>query len=139
MHPMTHSNDFWSDVIIAAASANETFDEVNIITLRSHFSEMIYDKVFHMFSGAKKSATPQEILEAAIDIVANSGPYRACEQVVLTPTSTTVILDVDVIDETVIFQAMDAIWLATDTLGGGYGKIDVNDGRIMTSQDLINF
>ena len=126
------SNDFWSNVIITAAGDNETFDDVKVVTLRSYWSDMVYDMAYH--AGANHPTR-----QAALNIINTEPAPWLYEHVVIAPDGITVVLDIDTIDDDAIFKSMWALSQAVDQLDGCYGTVNVGNGRQMLETDLIRF
>lgn len=97
--------DFWADVILTAETMDEPFQEVRIVTLRSHFLECVYEQALSAYprvTESELSYIAKEMLEAR--------PITVAEHVTFSPDgSITVVIDRDIIDETATFDAMEMI------------------------------
>lgn len=133
------SNDFWSDVIIAAAGDNETFDDVNIRTLRSQFTDMVAEQAHDILLLADLPPTDDNIRGVMVSLVTTDPPIRLCETVSIGPKGITITMDIPEITDESIFQAMRMLSTAVDGLDGCYGFTKIGVGRDMGLSDLVSF
>lgn len=135
MNQIAQSNDFWSSVVIAAAGTNEAFDEVQVVTLRSIWTDQVCDAVINLIGIVNN---PVDLLEHATRWIESRPPQYLHEQVTISDDGITVVLDVDEVDDDAVFKAMQAISQAMETLDGCHGTAVVGSGRVMTSADFLS-
>jgi hypothetical protein len=133
-HPQ--SNDYWSEVIISSAGSGEPFEDVRVSTLRSHFTDVVCEQAYTLFNMAEQPCTIKDVTELAIDI-ARTNPQVWKEFVTIAPDGIKVVLDVEAIDDSTTFQAINALAYAVGELVTGEGTVEIGEGRVMTAADLV--
>ena len=131
----TQSNEFWSSVIIEAAGTNETFDDVQVVTLRSRWTDQVCDAIVSRIGLIND---PNDMLKYATTWIQSRPPTTMHEQVTISDKGIEVVLDVDEVDDASVFEAMRAIAQAMETLEGKHGTALVGNGRVMTLADFIS-
>lgn len=136
MNQIAQSNDFWSDVIITAAGTNEVFDEVQVVTLRSLWTDRVCDAVIKRVGVIDN---PADLMKRAAAWIESIPPLHMHEQVTISDDGIVVVLDVDEVDDDAVFKAMRTISRAMETLDGRHGTVEVGSSRIMTAADFLSF
>ena len=106
----------WSTVIFEAHATNEQLDNVIINTTKSEFLEQVRSVAYTQLLQGQKSFTYLDIDNLAKTLI-DKNTFYISESVDITDRGIVVCLDVDVIDDNVIWTALDRIYEAIETGG----------------------
>lgn len=126
-----HNTISWSDVYFTAEANREPFEDVNIITLKSYFTEKVYEL-----------ATRQVGVEDTIKLmrrvrqIIKGGELKVYEHVNVSSTGIRIIIDAETVDDDTLWTALDKLASALDCLEGKCGKVTFGTPTTYTLSDI---
>lgn len=107
---MTQSNpshkQYWADMMIAAESTNEPFQDIQVLTLQSYFMDVVYDQAVDRFLSLNRKWNIREIVDIARLIIEVSPP-KVSERVIYSDNGQiTVVVDTPAITDDTAFEVM---------------------------------
>lgn len=124
-------NISWPDVYFTAEANRERFEDVNIVTLKSHLTEQAYDQAIHEVGISNETK-----LRHRVNTILNSGQLRVTEHVEVRQDSIRVVVDCENIDDETVWVALDMVASALDKLQGKLGTVNFSGFKSYTVSDI---
>jgi hypothetical protein len=127
LNPSRVDSTIWPDVVIAAESSNEPFQEVTIVTARGMFLDVAMQAAAHICHEEGHTLTQDKVTKIARTLIA-AEKIMVQEHVRVNSEGITVCLNVeDVEHEDVAWLAFDRVAQALDSLNGTHGVVTFGD------------
>lgn len=118
------SKSIWPSVIIAAESANEPFEDVDIVTAQSEYIRQAYASAVSITQGQSPPPTADTIASVAQALSLASKVWVQERVTVSDNGKITICVNVpDLSDDSVLWYALDLIAPALDQLDGAAGTV----------------
>lgn len=108
----------WSQVYFTAEANREPFEDVNIITLKSYFTEKVYD-----LATQQVGVEDTNKLMRRVRHIIKGGELKVYEHVEVSPTGIRIITDAETVDDDTLWTALDKLAAALDCLEGKCGMV----------------
>lgn len=126
------SPNFWTNLYFTAEATRDQFDHVHVVTLKSHYLDLIYDlaiKEVGILDDAKLLTRVKEIVD--------SGEVLVCEHVNFSTPHTTVVINRESITDDTIMEAAELVRMALDLdTGGDRGVVNLGEMVSFASDEL---
>lgn len=122
MNPTEHNsldNPNWADLTLLAESNQEAFANANILTLKAHYREKVYEQAFDR--AAREGVTVDKIFSVVEDYaieIMNRGTVEVQQFVSIDEKAITICIDADRIDDETVQLALNML-LEVDDLAPG--------------------
>jgi hypothetical protein len=127
----------WPEVVIAAASAREPFEDVVIVTARSQFIDLAFQAAADIVHTEGHALTQDKVHKVACTLIA-AQKIVVQEHVRINSEGITVCLNVDDVNgEDIPWQALDYVARALDSLNGMHGVVLFSTDIQFTIADLM--
>ncbi|PPD53433.1 MAG: hypothetical protein CTY12_04955 [Methylotenera sp.] len=110
------NNISWPDLLIAAESERELFEDVRIVTAKSQFYEEVYELAIMRLIQQSKQLDTDTINKTAQSIIDEHNPYIT-EYATINGDGAVVCIDVDHITDETVWSALDMLYLAVQQEG----------------------
>lgn len=136
MNLLQHNPSKWAEVVIAAESAKEPFEDVTIVTAKSAFVDLAYQAAADLIYRQGHALTDEKVNAIARTLIGTQ-KVAVREHVSVSEAGITVCLNVaDVNDEYVLWRAMDLLAKALDQLDGKTGVVAFSDDLMFSLSEV---
>ncbi|TFG96113.1 hypothetical protein E4H12_11820 [Candidatus Thorarchaeota archaeon] len=108
----------WSDVYFYAEANKEPFQDVNIVTLKSYFTDKAYDRAITELGMVDNDSLRRRACE-----IIDGGQVLVSEHVKVSSEGIRVVVDCAEVNDDVLWTALDLLAQALETLEGSCGKV----------------
>lgn len=113
---LNSNNISWPDLLIAAESERELFEDVRIVTAKSQFYEEVYELAIMRLVQLSKSLDVDAINSMALSIIEEHKPYIT-EYARIDKDGVLICIDVEQITDDTMWPALDMLYLAIQQEG----------------------
>lgn len=121
----------WDALYFAAESHNEPFQDVNVITLKSHFVDKVYEEAIR-----EVGLLDEQLLTKKVAKVIASQEIKVQEHVEVSPRGIKVIINRNIIDDKATWDALDHVAVALERLDGKTGIVPFSEYFSFTAADI---
>lgn len=105
--------DFWANIVLSAEAFQEPFEQVNVVTLRSHFLDAVFEQAFDELM--QDGVWSDDLFASKARSIIETNPPHVFEHVVFSPDGAiTVVIDIPEIGEDTVFDVMEMLANAMD-------------------------
>lgn len=136
MKPMSQQNNkrnsiSWSDVYFYAEANKEPFQDVNIVTLKSYFTDKAYDITITELGMEDNDTLRKRTCE-----IIDNGQVLVSEHVKVSSEGIRVVIDCAEVNDDVVWNALDMLATALETLEGSCGKVIFGEPKSFKSTEI---